>query len=90
MEGRPKSRWRSFWEGFSRAFDLFGTSYSPRKPKVFPYKIGDVFTDAEAIRKDWEVIEEDLRVAMQKFESELPPKLKKKLRKLRRNSQTEK
>lgn len=84
MQTKPRSKWRAFWEGFGRAFDLFGTSYSPRKPKLFPYKNGDASSDAEAIRKDWEVIGEDLRTAMEKLDQELPPDLKKKLRKLRK------
>lgn len=56
----------SFWEGFLRAFDLFGvhSNYNPDD-------LSDEELDFEAMKSDWEMVGVDLQTAMNQYESEV-------------------
>lgn len=56
----------SFWEGFLRAFDLFGvhSNYNPDA-------LSDEELDYKAMESDWEMVGVDLQAAMNQYESEV-------------------
>ena len=56
----------SFWEGFLRAFDLFGvhSNYNPDD-------LSDEEIDYEAMKDDWEMVGCDLRTAMNQYDTEI-------------------
>jgi hypothetical protein len=55
----------SFWEGFLRAFDLFGVHSS-----FNPENLSDEEMDYEAMKEDWEMVGCDLQAAMDQYEAE--------------------
>jgi hypothetical protein len=56
----------SFWEGFLRAFDLFGV-YSTYNPEDLP----DEEIDYEAMKSDWDMVGYDLQTAINQHEEEI-------------------
>ncbi len=55
----------NFFKGFSRVFDLFG------KLDNYNYSETEEKADFNALRKDWEMIGEDLLNAIKKYESSI-------------------
>ena len=57
----------AYWKGFFSIFDLWGNSNDHKPYKYNPDNLSPGELDCQAIKKDWEMVGQDLQYAINRY-----------------------